>query len=91
MDVFGGVCLASALGVWRPVAWLIPFTAAICLASFGVWGITDRELRERADVPRNALTRMLSVARVFSGVIGAAAALTGLFAGLGLALGTWIS
>jgi hypothetical protein len=91
LDVVGGVCVASVLGVWRPVVWLIPFCVAICFASFGIWGITDRELRERANGPRTMLWRALSVVRVAGGVIGVLAALTGLFAGLAFALGTWIS
>ena len=91
LDVLGGVCVASALGVWRPVVWLIPFCVAICFASFGIWGITDRELRERANGPRAVLWRVLSGVRVLGGVIGVLAALTAVFAGLALALGTWIS
>jgi hypothetical protein len=91
LDVVGGVSVASALGVWRPVVWLIPFCVAICFATFGIWGIADRELRERANGPRTLLGRSLSVVRVLGGVIGVLAALTGLFAGLAFALGTWIS
>jgi hypothetical protein len=37
------------------------------------------------------LWRLLSIVRVAVGVIGTLAALTGLFAGLAFALGTWIS
>ena len=49
------------------------------------------EIRERANGPPTLLRRLLSLVRVLDGVIGVLAALTGLFAGLAFALGTWIS
>jgi hypothetical protein len=91
LDVLGGVSVASALWIWRPAVWLIPCCVAICLASFGIWGIADRELRERTNTPRSAVVRLLSVARVLVGTIGALAALAALYAGLAATLGTWIS
>ncbi|MEP6732332.1 MAG: hypothetical protein ABJE10_16925 [bacterium] len=91
LDVIGGVAAASALGIWRPAFWILPFCAAICFTSFGVWGIADREIRERANGPRASLVRLLVAMRMLSALIGAVAVVTAIFATLAATLGTWIS
>lgn len=90
-DVLGGVAVASAVAVWRPAAWLILFAASACFASFGLWGIADRELRERATPSNRRLVRALEGVRALSALAGTIAVLTGLFAALAVTLGTWIS
>ena len=91
LDAIGGLLLALAIAVWRPVAW--PSLAGICLAlaAFGFWGITDRELRDRSRAAPAFTTRALGVARGAVAAIGFLSAAVALFAGLGVMLGRWIS
>jgi len=91
LDAVCGVFVAIAVAAWHPRMWLIPFSAAICFAAYGGWGIADRELRERADVAGTVVIRMLRVARSLTAAAGVIAAATALFAVLGIVLGTWIS
>ena len=93
LAVVGGLTVAIGIAVWRPPAWLLVVTAGVCAASFGAWGIADRELRELRE--RGATSGMslitLRIVRVVSIVLGAAAAIVATFRVLGFALGTWIS
>jgi hypothetical protein len=91
MDVVGGVVAAAAIMVWRPAAWLVPFSAAVCFAAFGLWGIADRKKREHAGEGQNTVVRALRFARVVTAVVGAAAAVTLIFGALAIALGTFTS
>lgn len=90
-DVLGGAAVASAVAVWRPTAWVILFAASVCFASFGLWGIADRELRERVTASSPRLAQTLEGVRGLAALVGTLAVLTMLFAGLALTLGTWIS
>jgi len=91
LDALGGLLLALAIAVWRPVAW--PSLAGVCLAlaAFGFWGIADRELRDRADAPTSLATRTLRVARGAVAAIGFISGAVALFSWLGVMLGKWIS
>ena len=94
LDVVGGMCAAAVLAVWHPAGWVIPCSIAVCLAAFGVWGITDREIIERAAHTAGGAPRLVStlrVLRVLATVTGTAAAILACFALLRLTLGTWIS
>ena len=91
VDVIAGCCVALGVAVWRPSGWITLLGVAVCLAAFGVWGIADRELRERAKEPGILAVRALSVVRVAAAALGALAGVTAIFATLGIALGTWIS
>ena len=91
VDVIAGCCGALAAAVWRPAGWITLLGVAVCLAAFGVWGIADRELRERAETSHVYVVRVLSSVRVAAAALGALAAVTAIFATLGIALGTWIS
>lgn len=91
LDVVCGLVVALAVAAWHPRMWLTPFSAAICFAAYGGWGIADRELRERADVAGTLVIRALRVARSLSAAAGVIAAVTALFSVLGIVLGTWIS
>ena len=91
VDVIAGCGVALGVAVWRPVGWITLLGAAMCLAAFGVWGIVDREMRERAETPHAYVLRVLSMVRVAAAVVGALAAVTAILAVLGVVLGTWIS
>jgi len=91
VDVIVGCCGALAVAVWQPAGWLVLLGVSACLAAFGVWGIADRELRERTDAPNARVARVLAMVRVAAAAVGAIAAAGTMFAALGVALGTWIS
>ena len=91
LDAAGGLFVALGIAAWHPRMWLIPFSAAICFAAYGAWGIADRELRERADVASLLVTRTLRVTCVIAAAIGAIGTATALFAVLAIVLGNWIS
>lgn len=88
----GGGLLATVGILWlRPWAWIILAAAAACFASYGLWGILDRELRERRAVARPGLVMALRTFRAAAALLGAAAALTLIFGTAGLVLGRIIS
>jgi hypothetical protein len=91
VDVIAGCGVALGVAVWRPVGWITLLGAAVSLAAFGVWGIADREIRERANAPRVPAVRVLTIVRAAAVAVGALAAVTAIFAVLGVVLGTWIS
>jgi hypothetical protein len=90
-DVIAGCCAALGVTVWRPAGWLALLGVSVCLAAFGVWGIADRELRERVNAPRARVVRVLATLRVAAAGAGALAAIATMVAVLGIMLGTWIS
>ena len=86
--VVGFVVAIAALLAQGPV-WHLFASAGICFLSFGTWGIADRELGERAGV--TAMTRVLTLARIASAIIGFIAAAALCIGLLGVAIGTVIS
>jgi len=91
-DVLLGAATALGFAVWRPTGWLSIGAAALTLAAFGLWGIVDREVGDRAAAAgsRRAL-RLLRVARAGAVIVGSCSAVVAVFAALAVALGTWIS
>ena len=91
-DVLLGAATALGFAVWRPTGWLSIGGAALALAAFGLWGIVDREVGDRAAAAgsRRAL-RLLQVARAGVAIAGSCSAAVAVFAALAVALGTWIS
>lgn len=85
-----GFVLAVVAAAWRPGGWPLFLSAGVCALAFGLWGITDRELRERS-IPGGSAASTLRVARVSVGVIGGVAAVALATSFLFLALGTIIS
>lgn len=85
-----GLLVAVGALVWHPTGWTLLSSAGACAVGFGLWGITDRELRERAAVA-NRVVPTLRVARAGAAVLGAAAAVAATLSFLALALGTIIS
>jgi hypothetical protein len=88
-----GLGFLAAIGalVWRPAAWFLVASAALCFAAFGVWGIADRELSERGPAAPAAVAWSLRAARVAATALGVLAAAALLLSALAVALGTWIS
>jgi hypothetical protein len=89
-DVLVGALAALVIAIWRPTGWLTIGGAALALAAFGVWGITDREVRDRSTAS-SWVTRALRIARAVAGIAGFCSGVVALFAVLGVVLGTWIS
>ena len=91
-DVLLGAATALGFAVWRPTGWLSIGGAALALAAFGLWGIVDREVRDRsATAASGRVPRLLRAARVMVSIAGICSAMVAVFAALGVALGTWIS
>jgi hypothetical protein len=90
-DVAAGSIAAIAVVIWRPAIWLSLAAAAMCLTTFGLWGIADRVVRERASTASARWTRVAVVVRLVVASVGVLAAITTFFAALGPVLGTWIS
>jgi hypothetical protein len=93
LDVACGLIAALCLAIWRPIAWPIGAGVAVVLASFGTWGIAEREVRERAR-DTGTQRRVVYALRVVQGIsicAGVLAALVAGFALLAIGLGTIIS
>jgi hypothetical protein len=90
LDVLVGLVAAICLAVWRPMAWPIGLGIGVALASFGTWGIAERESQERAHNAQAAV-RVFRLLQVTSIIVGTLAVLTAGFALVGMALGTIIS
>src|SRR5262245_47887675 len=86
-----GLLLIAAMALLRPSVWPLVGSIGLCLSAFGFWGITDRELRERANEPRSRLVSALEIGRRACVVLGAMGALVLVFSTLRFALGTWLS
>jgi hypothetical protein len=91
VDVGAGLAVAVAVVLWRPHAWMLLVSAALCFAAFGAWGIADRELGGAPAARYHVPAGVLRGVRVAASLVGAVAALALLIGGLGFALGTWIS
>ena len=90
LSVIGGLAATLGMSVWRPFGWLVIGSLSLCAASFGAWGITDRELAERRATSTASLV-VLRFVRAGSVVVGSCAVLLAALVMLGGALGTWIS
>ena len=91
LDVLVGSLVALAEAVWRPTGWISLAGLSMALAAFGIWGITDRELRDRASTAPVWVVRLLTLLRAVAVGLGFACGVGALFAGLAVVLGTWIS
>lgn len=88
LDAAGGLIAAAVALVLRPPGWPAIASAATCFLAFGVWGISDRTVRESGAGARGRALRVLRAAAVALGVVGGVAlAVTA----MALMLGTWIS
>jgi hypothetical protein len=91
LDLVVGIGGGAAALWWRPSAWLVLVSLAVCFFAYGAWGLLDRA-RSRVAARDNRLVNASMEA------LCAVMAAVGLFAAAGLllsvwaiALGTWIS
>ena len=91
LDLAVGIVGASAALWWRPAAWLVLASVAVCFFAYGAWGLADRA-RSRVAVRNNRVANAsldaLCAAIGAVGVLAAGGLLLGVWA---IALGTWIS
>ena len=88
LDAAGGLIASVVALVFRPPAWPAIASAAVCFLAFGLWGISDRSLRESdAGTWGRALRALRTAAVALGALAGVALALTT----MALMLGTWIS
>jgi len=90
-DVVAGIVIVIATAVIRFALWPSVVGIGVVLMSYGLWGITDRELQERAMDPDSRGKTALTAARAICVAVGCMAALVFAFGGLRVLLGTWIS
>lgn len=91
LDAIAGALVAIGVGVWRPPGWITLVGAAVALVAYALWGIADRELRERSESASTFTLGVLRALRIAVAMVGFLSMAVALFAGLTLALGTWIS
>jgi hypothetical protein len=91
IDLAVGVAGLSAGLWWRPAAWLVLVSVALCFSAYGAWGIADRA-RSAATARGNRLLRAsMEALCALLGAVGALAIAALLFSVWAVALGTWIS
>ena len=90
LDALAGLVAALLAAWWRGPGYelLLPF--AICVGTFGLWGIADRELGEQPSAP-SRMRRLLLALRAITATVGFAAGAVFLMVLLGKSLGTIIS
>ena len=91
LDAVLGFLVVTVIALWRGPGWLLLASVAACFFAFGVWGIADRELGERASTASPRTIALLRAVRVGAGILGAIASFLVLATGLGIALGRMIS
>jgi hypothetical protein len=89
LDAAGGLIAAALLLELRPPAWPPMVSAALCFLAFGVWGISDRALREseHGGTSRRAWQTLRAVAVA----LGIASSVALVATAMAIMLGTWIS
>jgi hypothetical protein len=88
--VIGGAAWAGAVW-WRPTAWLVLASAALCFFSYGAWGMLDRVRSRSVVADSTLLAGLVEATSALCAMLGALAAAGVLLSIWALALGTWIS
>lgn len=93
VDAAAGLLAVIAIALWRGPAWYFLLGVALGFCAYGVWGICDRELRERESSARArpVAMRMLRAGRVVAAITGIGVAIFLMMIVLGRMLGTIIS
>lgn len=90
LDVAGGLIAFGIIVAWRPEGWAIPASAALCFATFGAWGASERLLDSPYRITNSVIAGSLLILRTLAIVVGVVAALVILFGSLKIAMGTFI-
>ncbi len=90
VDALAGLIVAAVAAYWNGPGAPLLASVALCFFAYGIWGIADRELGERATAaPR--VRGALIVLRALAAVLGFAAAAYVTVLALAQALGVMIS
>jgi hypothetical protein len=89
IDAVAGFTVGTSAALWRGPGWKALAAAGLCFLCFGVWGIADRELRDRPEASRT--TQWLGVLRIVAGVLGLGGMIAFVLFAMAIALGTIIS
>ena len=76
---------------YRPVAWLVLMSIALCFAAYGGWGLADRAQSIQSAQGHRLLRGSLEAVCALFGAIGVLAGAALLYGVWAIALGTWIS
>lgn len=91
IDLGVGLAGMSAALWWRPSAWLVLTSLALCFSAYGGWGLADRAriaVARRGNRLLSGSLEALCALLCGAGVFAVAAVLLSVWA---IALGTWIS
>ena len=91
IDLGAGLAGMSAALWWRPSAWLLLTSLALCFFAYGGWGLADRARTAAAIGGNRLLSGSLEALCAVLGAAGALAVAAGLLSVWAIALGTWIS
>jgi cbb3-type cytochrome oxidase subunit 3 len=91
LDLVVGLAGGAAALWWRPSAWLVLVSLALCFFAYGAWGLADRARSRVATQGNRFASTSLDALCAAMGVVGVLAT-AGLLLGVwAIALGTWIS
>lgn len=89
MDVAAGVAAAASAIWWKPAAWVVFTSAAVCFLAYGSWGLLDRARSRSWIASRPRLFKLCEALSALAVLVGAVAAGSLLFSALGIAMGIW--
>jgi len=91
IDLAVGLAGLSAALWWRPSAWLVLVSLALCFFAYGGWGMADRARSGATARGNRVLRASMEALCALLGAVGALATAALLFSVWAVALGTWIS
>jgi hypothetical protein len=91
IDLGVGLAGMSAALWWRPSAWLLLTSLALCFFAYGGWGLADRARTGAAMSSHRLLSGSLEALCALLGSVGVLAVAAVLLSVWAIALGTWIS
>ncbi|MDP9204455.1 MAG: hypothetical protein M3P12_03230 [Gemmatimonadota bacterium] len=91
IDLGVGLAASSAALWWRPVAWLVLVSLALCFFAYGAWGLADRARSAAVTRGSRVVGTAMEVLCAAMGAVGVLAAGGVLLCVWAIALGTWIS
>jgi hypothetical protein len=90
-DLVVGLAAFSAALYWRPSAWLVAASLALCFVAYGGWGVADRARSAAASRNNPELHATMEALCFLLGAVGVVSVAALLYSVWAVALGTWIS
>jgi hypothetical protein len=91
IDMIVGLAGLGAALYWRPSAWLVVASMALCFVAYGGWGAADRIRSGAANHYQPKLHALMEALCFLLGAVGVVAVAALLYSVWAVALGTWIS